>query len=321
MRVQDDVRAAPAERGGQGAGRPRGTGPRARLGAAFENERPFGWLLSAPGLLLLLVTTTVPLLYLTGASLFHYDLTAPEATRFVGLGNYVDVLGDGRFWRALWLSAIYTVSTVTAQVVIGLALALVVDKITVGRGVIRVASILPIMFAPVVVGLVWSTLLLTPDYGIVDFLVRWLGLGSYQWLGDPTLALVSVIVMHTWQWTPFAFLIFLATLATFPQDVKEAALLDCTNAFQRFWHITLPLLRPAIVVVIILRTVIALSAFDAIFAATGGGPGTATEILNIYVYRTTFQEFSIGYGSALAVVLLFVTLLIAVFFSRLRRAR
>jgi multiple sugar transport system permease protein len=130
-----------------------------------------------------------------------------------------------------------------------------------------------------------------------------------------------VIAIHTWQWTPFAFLVLLATLATLPPDVYEAARLDRAGAWQRFVHITLPLIRPAIVMVIILRTMTALSAFAAIFAATGGGPGAATEILNLYAYRTSFTQLNIGYGAALAVVLLALTLTISYAMFRLRRAR
>ena len=137
--------------------------------------------------------------------------------------------------------------------------------------------------------------------------------------GDPQLALISVIAIHTWQWTPFAFLVLLATLSTLPPDVYEAARLDRAGAWQRFRHLTLPLIRPAVVMVVILRTMTALSAFAAIFAATGGGPGSATEILNLYAYRTSFTELNLGYGAALAIVLMSITLVISYFMFRLRR--
>src|SRR4029453_14657241 len=139
-----------------------------------------------------------------------------------------------------------------------------------------------------------------PDFGLVDLVTRALGAGSHNWLGDPQLALISVIAIHTWQWTPFAFLVLLASLATLPPDVYEAARLDRAGAWQRFRHITLPLIRPAVVMVVILRMVTALSAFAAIFAATGGGPGSATEILNLYAYRMSFTQLNIGYGASLA---------------------
>jgi multiple sugar transport system permease protein len=207
------------------------------------------------------------------------------------------------------------------QVLIGLSLALLVLQIPKGQGVLRVAAILPIVLAPVVVGLFWRTLVLAPDFGLVDVASRALGLGSHNWLGDPQLALISVIAIHTWQWTPFAFLVLLATLATLPPDVYEAARLDRAGAWQRFFHITLPLIRPAIVMVVILRMMTALSAFAAIFAATGGGPGSATEILNLYAYRTSFTELNLGYGASLAVVLMAITLAISFLMFRLRRAR
>jgi len=286
-----------------------------------SRERRFALALLAPALGLLLLTTTAPLVYLAWNSLHQLNLGMPWLSGFIGAGNYVRMAEDGRFWNALWLTVVYTGSTVVLQVTVGLSLALLVLQIPKGQGVLRVAAILPIVLAPVVVGLFWRTLVLAPDVGIVDMVTRSLGLGSHNWLGDPQLALISVIAIHTWQWTPFAFLVLLASLATLPPDVYEAARLDRAGAWQRFVHITLPLVRPAIVMVVILRMMTALSAFAAIFAATGGGPGSSTEILNLYAYRTSFTELDLGYGSSLAMVLLALTLAIAWLMFRLRRAR
>ena len=278
-------------------------------------------MLFAPALVLLVVTTSAPLVYLLWTCLMRIDLTMPFLSGFAGAANYVKMGSDPRFWNSLLLTLIYTTTTVVLQVVLGLSLALLVMQIPRGQTVLRVAAILPIVLAPVVVGLFWRTLLLSPDFGLVDLVSHALGFGSHAWLGDPQLALVSVIAIHTWQWTPFAFLVLLASLASLPPDVFEAARIDRANAWQRFRRITLPLLRPAIVIVVIMRTMIALSAFAAIFAATGGGPGTATEILNLYAYRTSFTEFNLGYGAALAVVLLAITLVISFVMFRMRRGR
>jgi multiple sugar transport system permease protein len=190
-----------------------------------------------------------------------------------------------------------------------------------GQGVFRIVAILPIVLAPVVVGLFWRTLMLAPNFGIIDFAVKALGFGAVNWLGASVPALISVIMIHTWQWTPFAFLVFLASLASLPPDVYEAARIDRAGAVQRFIHITLPLIRPALVIVVIMRSMIALSAFAAIFAATRGGPGTATEILNLYAYRTSFVELNFGYGSALAVALLVITLIVSGVLFALRTTR
>lgn len=284
-------------------------------------ERRFALALFAPALLLLILTTTLPLLYLVWSSVQRIDLSMPWLSGYAGLENYRKLGADGRFWSSLWLTLVYTGTTVVLQVVAGLALALLVMQLRTGQAVARIAAILPIVLAPVVAGLFWRSLVLAPDFGVLDFLTRALGLGSYNWLGDPQLALVSVIAIHTWQWTPFAFLVLLASLAALPPDVFEAARLDRAGPWQRFRHITLPLLRPAIVIVVILRMVTALSAFAAIFAATGGGPGSATEILNLYAYRLSFTELNIGYGSAVATVLLAVTLAVAFVLFALRKAR
>jgi multiple sugar transport system permease protein len=286
-----------------------------------SRERRFALSLLGPALVLLLLTTTAPLIYLVWTSLQRIDLGMPWMSGFAGLGNYLKMGDDPRFWNSLLLTFVYTGSTVILQVVVGLSLALLVMQFPRGQGLLRIAAILPIVLAPVVVGLFWRTLVLAPDFGIVDLVTRALGLGSYNWLGDPQLALISVIAFHTWQWTPFAFLVLLATLATLPPDVYEAARLDRASAWRTFIHITLPLIRPAIVMVVIMRLMTALSAFAAIFAATGGGPGSATEILNLYAYRTSFTELNLGYGASLAVVLLSITLAISWFMFRLRRAR
>ncbi len=291
-----------------------------RIDSQARQERRFALALFAPAFVLLLVITTAPLVFLAWNSLQKLDMSMPWLSGFAGLGNYTKMTADPRFWNSLTLTVIYTASTVVLQVIIGLSLALLVLQIPRGQAVLRIAAILPIVLAPVVVGLFWRTLVLAPDFGLVDLVTRALGLGSHNWLGDPQLALISVIAIHTWQWTPFAFLVLLATLATLPPDVYEAARLDRASAWQRFWHITLPLIRPAVVMVVILRTMTALSAFAAIFAATGGGPGTSTEILNLYAYRTSFTELNIGYGSALAMVLLGLTVFVSWLLFRRRRS-
>jgi multiple sugar transport system permease protein len=282
-------------------------------------ERRFAIFLLAPALLILLLTTTTPLVYLGWSSLNNLDLGMPWLSGFAGLGNYFKMSEDPRFWNSLFLTIVYTSSTVVLQVLIGLILALLVIQIPRGQGLMRVSAILPIVLAPVVVGLFWRTLVLALDFGLIDMVSKALGLGSHNWLGDPQLALISVIAIHTWQWTPFAFLVLLATLSTLPLDVFEASRLDRAGAWQRFIYITLPLIRPAIIMVIILRSMTALSAFAAIYAATGGGPGSSTEILNLYAYQTSFTILNLGYGSSLAVMLMVITLAISFIMFRVRR--
>ncbi len=286
-------------------------------------ERRFAVLLTLPGLLVLLLTTTFPLIYLVWSSFQTINLAMPFLDGFAGVDNYVQMWGDTRYWHALGLTGIYTTTSVSLQIIIGLGLALLVMQIPAGQWIFRIAAILPIVLAPVVVGLFWRTLMLAPNFGLVDYLIQRLGFEQVNWLGAPVPALISVIVIHTWQWTPFAFLVLLASLASLPPDVYEAARIDRANALQRFWHITLPLLRPAIVIVVIMRAMISLAAFAAIFAATGGGPGTASEILNLYAFKTSFIELNFGYGSTLAVTLLVITMVVSgvLFYLRTERRR
>jgi multiple sugar transport system permease protein len=297
--------------------RPAGTSSRPSRPARAEAR--FAWLMISPSLLVLALVSTVPLLVLIGMSFYTIELTQVWKNGFAGLGNYVRMFQDDRFWSSLAITGVYTVSTVALQIGIGLALALALSGAFPGRNLLRTVILMPMMLAPVVVGLAWRTLLLTPRYGLIDYLAQALGVGSKSWLGDPQLALGSVIAIHTWQWTPFAFLVFTAALAALPLEPYEAARLDRASAWQMFRYITLPLIRPAIVIVVIIRSMIALRAFAAIFAATGGGPGTATEILNLYAYRTSFSSFSLGYGSALATTLLIITVVLSVTFFRVRQ--
>ena len=175
-----------------------------------QRERRFAAALLAPAFLALMATTTFPLLFLVWTSAFRMDLAMPFSNGFVGVENYSVLLADERFWTSLVVSLVYTVSTVVLQVVIGLALALLVMDMKRGQGWFRLIAILPVVLSPAVVGMIWRTFMLAPEFGIIDFLAINAGLGSKNWLGDPLLAMISVIVIHTWQWTPFAFMVLLA---------------------------------------------------------------------------------------------------------------
>jgi multiple sugar transport system permease protein len=268
----------------------------------------------------LIAVTTLPLVSLLSMSFFRIDLTSPMDNGWAGFENYSEIFKDQRFWHSIRLSVIYTAITVVLQVVIGLSLAMAFFKGFRGQGVMRVSVLLPMILAPVVVGLSWRTLILTPEYGILDYLSILMGFGSKPWLVQPSWALVSVILIHTWQWTPFAFIVFLASLNAMPQEPLEAAFLDTRNSWQRFRFVILPMIRPAVYIVVIIRTMVALRAFAAIFSATGGGPGTATEILNLYAYRVSFNSLNLGYGAALGTLLLLITVGISMVFFRMKKA-
>ncbi len=279
----------------------------------------FGYAMISPSIAFLVLVTTIPLISLLIMSFCRIDLTYPLDNGWIGFQNYIKMTEDARFWFSIKLTGIYTLITVSLQVIIGLTLAMAFFRGFKGQGFMRVSVLMPMILAPVVVGLAWRTLILTPEYGILDYLSILAGFGSKPWLVDPTWALISVIIIHTWQWTPFAFLVFLASLNAMPEEPLEAALLDTRSGWQRFRFVILPMLRPAIIIVLIFRTMIALRAFAAIFSATGGGPGTATEILNLYAYRVSFNSLELGYGAALGTVLLLITVVISLVFFKMRR--
>lgn len=286
-----------------------------------RKERFARWMI-LPSMIFLIAIFAFPLIALIGMSTFELRLTDPSGTGWIGLANFGRMLNEGRFWASLHRTVIYTVATVVLQVIIGMGLALALSRemSSLVQRMLRTVVLLSMIIAPVVVGLVWRTLLLTQRYGLIDYLAISLGFGSVPWLGEATWALISVTAIHTWQWTPFAFLVFSGSLAAVPKELYDASAMDRANAVQRFFYITVPILRPAIVVVVIIRLMVAMRAFAAIFSATGGGPGTATEILNLYGYRVAFTSLNIGYGAALATVLLVITTLASYALFRLRGA-
>lgn len=277
------------------------------------------WFLTMPSLSVIGIVVAFPLAYLIFVSLHSYNFAAGTGMNWAGLVNYIDLMRDARFIHSLEVTALYVSVSVTFQVIVGLGIALLLDRPFTGGTAVRTVFILPMVLAPVVTGLIFRTLLLSPIFGFVNYFLTLINLEPIAWLTDLKWALWSVCFIHIWQWTPFAFLVFFASLRGFPAEPFEAAVVDGANAVQMLRHITLPLLWPTIVVVIIMRLIVALRAFAALYAATGGGPGTVTETLNLYAFRTTFTYFRIGYGAAAASVLLLITMGLSIFFLRLRK--
>jgi multiple sugar transport system permease protein len=198
-----------------------------------------------------------------------------------------------------------------------LGLALLLNQQIRGRGVFRASLLVPMMLPTVVVGVVWR-LMLNPNFGAINGTLKQLGINTegLTWTASPRLAFLAVIAVDVWQWTPFVFLVLLAGLQAIPQEPYEAALIDGSSRWQTFRHVTLPLLKPAILIVLLLRTMDLLRVFDQIFILTEGGPGFATEMISLYIYRTAFRFFDFGYAAAMSFVLLAVTNVISVVYLR-----
>jgi multiple sugar transport system permease protein len=288
--------------------------PRPRI----TSDRTLAYLLIAPALAVLLALSIYPLFYSIKISL--------QAVSAEGMGwslqNFARLAGDQFFLSALAHTFIFAAIALTIEFLLGLGLALLLNGRVRGRGAFRAMLLVPMMLPAVVVGVVWR-LMLNPNFGAINGTLKGWGVNtdSLTWTASPKLAMASVIIADVWQWTPFMFLILLAGLQAIPQEPYEAALIDGSNAWQTFRHVTLPLLKPAILIALLLRTMDLLRVFDQIFILTEGGPGFATETASLYIYRTAFRFSNFGYAAAMSFVLLAITNVISVGYIRLLQTR
>lgn len=262
------------------------------------------------GLLVTLALIAAPVTYAISLSFYSLDsfVGTPE---WAGLDNYIKVLSNGEFWNALKNGIIYSLATIILQVVLGIGMALLLNQVFIGRNIVRGLSILPYLLPTVVIVLTFKWMV-DGSIGVITSGVEALGLPPIQWFDSPVAAMSSVILVSVWLWTPFVTTSFLAALQTVPTSLYEAAKVDGTNAFQRFYHITLPMLRPVLTVIILLRGVWMFNKFDVIWLLTGGGPVGSTEHLAILSYTTAFAKFDIGAGAAIATIS-FLILSVSVF--------
>ncbi|HKS43289.1 MAG TPA: sugar ABC transporter permease [Blastocatellia bacterium] len=279
----------------------------------FSRWRDSGlpYFLIAPTVAVLLALSIYPLLYAIRVAFQN------ESSSWT-FANFTRLASDSFFLSALWHTLIYATVALTFEFLLGLGLALLLDRPLRGRGVFRAVLLIPMMLPPVVVGVVWR-LMLNPDFGAVNGTLKSVGINTdaLTWTASPTLAFASVIAVDIWQWTPFMFLVLLAGLQAIPQEPYEAAMIDGANWWQTFLHVTLPMLRPAMLIALLLRTMDLLRVFDQIFILTEGGPGFATETVSLYIYRSAFRFFDFGYAAAMSFVLLIVTNMISAGYIRL----
>jgi len=271
-------------------------------------------LLIAPTVICALALTILPLGYSLLTSLREFPLGQPPV--FVGLQNYRNLLFDANFHSSLGTTLVFTVATTAVEFVLGLGLALLLKEEFSFQGVIRSSLIIPMAIAPVVVGIIWR-LLYGSDVGLFSFAVQEITGKSLSVLSSTTLALPALILVDIWEWTPFMFLILLAGIQSLPQEAFEAARVDGASPWNIFLHLTVPMLKPVIVVSLLIRALDAFTVFDQVFVLTQGGPGTATEVATLMIYKTAFRFSQFGYGAAMAIGLL---VLVMSFSAALTRA-
>jgi multiple sugar transport system permease protein len=277
-------------------------------------ESSLPYLLIAPTIAVLVALSIYPLLFAVKVA---FQTGSGANVRWT-LANFARLASDNFFLAALGHTLIYAAVALTFEFFLGLGLAVLLDRPLRGRSVFRAALLIPMMLPPVVVGVVWR-LMLNPDFGAINGTLKSAGLNTdaLTWTASPLLALVSVIAVDVWQWTPFMFLVLLAGLQAIPQEPYEAAMIDGASAWQSFRHVTLPLLKPAMLIALLLRTMDLLRVFDQIFILTEGGPGFATETVSLYIFRAAFRFFDFGYAAAMSFVLLLLTNIISLAYIRL----
>ena len=275
-----------------------------------------GYLFLAPALIVTVAIMLYPLVFSLQASFESYQLARPDEREFIGLDNYLWTIQSPNFLNSITVTLVFTVVAVSLEFLLGLALALLVNREFRGQGVVRTILMLPLFLTPSVVGLLFVRLYYPGD-GLVPLFLSLFGLdNNFPLLGTRTTALPAIILMDVWRTTPFMFLVLLAGLQSLPQEVIEAAQIDGASAWQILRSITLPLLLPLILVALTIRGMDAFREFDTFMLLTGGGPGQATEVISMMAYILAFRAYDIGRASAVSWVILILVLGFSVYFVK-----
>lgn len=272
----------------------------------------FSFLLILPAMIIIVFFALVPLFYAIEVSFRYADLTRGGIKEFVGLENYRTVLFDSFFWKSVRTTLLFSFFAVSIEMILGVFVAFLINGAILGKGLIRSLLILPLATAPAVTGLFWRYLYDT-QFGLYNYFLKLLGLPQPNWLGDIKVALWAVVMFDVWLWMPFVALIVLAGLQALPKEPFEAAELDGASYARVLRKLTFPMLKPVLLLVVILRAIDALRLYDAVAVLTRGGPGSATETMTYYLYRTGLQFFRMDYASTMSLLFLYAVVLASLF--------
>jgi ABC-type sugar transport system permease subunit len=283
-----------------------------------SNQTLFAYLLNLPAMLIIFLTVLFPIVYSFQVSLLNWNLKRPRRRPFVWFKNYTDILTSPEFLHTLKTTFIFVFFSVTLIMILGTAIALLLNQEFKGRGFVRALVLIPWAIPAVVNGIMWKWML-DSSYGIFNALLQSLGLiETYiPFLAQPTSAFIFAVIANVWKQIPFAIILLLAGLQSIPDELYEAATVDGASAWQKVWKITLPMLSSTIMVVLIFQTMISLRVFDLIYVLTSGGPGDATEVIGWELYKTAFQFLHVGKGSALGYIIAVITFILALVYYKL----
>ncbi|MGB9808432.1 MAG: carbohydrate ABC transporter permease [Caldanaerobacter sp.] len=277
-------------------------------------EKSIYWFL-LPSILLLLTFTFYPTIYEIATSFFKIDYIK-NITKFVGPNNYLQGVSDPLFIVAVKNTFYFVILAVFFETFLGLTLALFFSSLKSRyEKLLRGIVLIPMLLPPITVALTWK-MMYDYNYGVINFFIKLFGGKAIEWLNLPKIALFSIILTDIWQWSPFAFLVIFAYLQALPQDIYESADVDGANYLQKLRYITLPLIKPAIFLTALLRTIDTFRVFDKVYVMTGGGPGNSTETISFYIYRNAFRYFQIGYSSSIAIIMVVIVLLFSMPYIR-----
>jgi multiple sugar transport system permease protein len=295
------------------------TAAAATVNEIVRRDRRFGWFMTAPGLVALVLVVLFPLLFTIFTSLFEYTLVRPGYDTFAGIDNYRSALEENYLGESIVVTVKFVIAVVLIEFLIGFTVALMLNAVTRFKNIYYPILLMPLLINPVVVAQIWR-MFLHPELGIVNYLIGLVGVAKVNWLGDPNIAFWTVVMVDIWHQVSFMIILLLAGLSALPKEPYEAARMDGASTLQSFFHITLPLMRPVIVVTLLIRLIFAIKTFDLIFIMTRGGPGTATDLISYFIYRSAFYGLDIGQASAISVVLLIVVLALTGYLYRYMRS-
>jgi multiple sugar transport system permease protein len=284
-----------------------------------RRDRRFGMRLALPSLVALFLVIVFPILSAGYTSLYDYTLISPSYDFFLGLENYVKALADAEFRHSMGLTAFFVLAVVILEFTIGFAVALMLNEVKRGKPIYYAILLCPLLMNPVIVGLIWR-MFLHPTLGIVNWLLSVIGIGAVNWLGDTKIAIWTIVMVDIWHQVSFMIVLLLAGLSALPREPYEAARVDGASSLQSFIHITLPLMRPVIVVTLLIRMIFAVKTYDLIYIMTRGGPGVSTDFVSYFIYRTAFVSLNIGEASAMSLILLAVILALTAYLYRYMRS-
>lgn len=285
-------------------------------------EKTVKWAFLLPALVYLMLMAIFPLVWTLVLSLTKWHANIMPSPEWVGLNNYKYFLfEDPRFWNAFWFTLRYVGISVTVELVIGLGLASLLSQNFRGKSFFRVVYLIPMACPPIAVAFLWR-MMLHPDIGVFNSILKWIGLNGVKWTTDARIAPFTLMMVDIWEWTPFMFLALLAAFQALPVELYQAAAVDGANSWQMFRNITLPLIMPVIVTISLIRAIDAFKLFELVFGITGAGPGGSTESLSFYIYLIGMKWFKLGRGSSISWLFLIILLILAItLISRFKRAR